>query len=265
MRAPDIDNIIIVEDESELPYSAHREGRLILVLLAISLAAILFISLDDIFGAVGLKPIYYWFGFIVGGAFLLAWLVLFIQYRIAPAWILTPGCLIAVVLCACLTLSVGNPFFILVFGGWVALTVSFCIPMPLVAAVLALMIWFTFMHVRDGTHKPGYGLTTFALPLFMAVYIIGLGARLDRSEFHAHASLSASSRHYFLYEYWGWLGDDDTLVLYECNPFAFNCNPVYELADEFAGQKIALRQSSDQKGVEIWIDGVHHHTHEAGD
>jgi hypothetical protein len=195
------------------------------------LLVMLFYSADRVLGAVGLRAFYtpVGMGF---GMLCLFWLVLVIRHQKMSSkskltYALTVLCLIGgAVLVGTLT----HLIYLLVVVGWFTGIVTGALFIPayaiaiVIAGILVTQIILTLGN-RQSLIRKGISL---ALLLYMAGFSIGFASLPPYAESTIDEKRVQDNHQYFLYIWYGWLGDPDTLELYECNAFGIFCGVVYE-------------------------------------
>lgn len=236
------------------------DSALSLALLLFSTPVVLFYQADYLIGAIGLRVSYFISGLILAFFFLVTAISLFALYKVIPTW-----------------LAIGLNCFLLVglaamnvrwlFLGWFAAVLIALIPPVLIVvifcAALATWIWANFRASPPNVQVMRY--IAVSCSTLMAIYVLGVGSLPEHAEFDSHGSVSLNNRHYFLHLYWGWLGDPDTLILYECNQFGLLCAEVYSTSDSYRDKQIELVPEVDANTLVIRIKGTPHYVYRPTD
>lgn len=226
------------------------------------LLILLFFDADELFGAVDLRAFYSIGSVVVSVILILGLLALIAHWRIIPNTIaIAFGVLI---LLGCLTLNAG-----IVLVGWVAYAIVRdtglfpCSILFAIAFTIAIAAWL-WGKFTGYTFNPGFvQFMLMAILLIAPIYLLGIGFSPQNSEFDSADSVNLNNHHYYLYRYWGWLGDPDTLELYECNQFALACKSVYRApAAYYQDKNVVLIPDVTTNSLAIQVDNTTIYTYE---
>lgn len=231
--------------------TVHRFVNPIIVLGL--LTTVIIFGLETLVGAVGLRAIYRGLGTAVG----LMSLVLIpfaIRYERMTSVEQRRYLIITVIIGLIAATPISIP---LVVVGWFtgvgtgALFIPVEIMIAVFTGVLTLIILFTLHE-----HKLVARVLTVIALLYSAGYFIGMGAKIAYSEAEIPRRLVHNGKQYFLYLHWGWLGDPDTLLLYECNAIGTNCELTYRAPSGYYRERdLSLVVDQQTDAVEVSVDG----------
>ncbi len=202
-------------------------NRFVYAIIAFCLLIAVFIfALDPLVNAVGLRAIYRPFGMAVGVvSFVL--IPFAIRYeRMRPVVRLTY--LVVTLFVGILAATPLSLFLILV--GWFTSLATGAIFIPANIIMIgfgAVMVTIIVLSLFYPKTKSTLKFIMVLLLLYSSGYFIGIAATPAYAEAEMPDQLVYNEHQYFLYLHWGWLGDPDTLLLYECNSWGIYCDVIY--------------------------------------
>lgn len=241
----------------------HRESRIYLFIIAISTAIALFYQVDTLIGAVGVRTFYGILGLVLAPIFLLLALGLLTWYKAIPIWL-------SVSLGTLLLFGIAMLNAALVVVGWEIGLLFLYIPPQIVFLGLGVTfaLWVGMTKRFSMANLTLLRTSLIVTILFMAAYVLGLGSMPKNSEFDRRGNVSFKDKHYFLDVYWGWLGDPDWLILYECNQYGLFCNEVYRTSydcwecPDFRKARVELIPEIGKNNLIISVDGSPFYTYQ---
>ncbi|WP_162909459.1 hypothetical protein [Aggregatilinea lenta] len=192
--------------------------------LVVALLIVLFFRADELIGTVWLRQYYYWTSLLLTlmmpGIALIWWLR---RLNSDIAWgLFCVAAFIGVVLNTNLLIP-----FVLV--GWMCGIVMACLRADLI--LVGLIVLYPLIALwRKHQGRSDYALNPLVLTILVITWVVvlGIGFTPHNAEAEFPGALKAGQHRYYLHLYWGWLGDPDTLILYECNRFGLGCSAAYE-------------------------------------
>jgi hypothetical protein len=227
------------------------------VVIAGAILLMLYMRADVLIGAVGLKATYFFLGIAIFwgmGLVILALLVVWKNLSIAVA--------VGVGTVVSLLSILVNIKVILV--GWIIGIVVYSLPtlFPLVIAGFSILMWLGTRFQPSLFSRGLLQMAVVGLLVFTAMFCLGIGVLPRNAEFDFRGNLNLRGHHYFLAQYDGWLGDPDTLVLYECNSIGILCNEVYKSTPGGWNRAFVGLVTDEQDGtVTITVDLQDLYTH----
>jgi hypothetical protein len=230
-------------------------SRFIYVLMAVALfIVVLLFSLDPLLGAVGLRAIYRPLGVTVG----IMSLVL-IPFAIRYERMTSNERLTYLIITAIIGIVAATPISVpLSIVGWFTglITGAFFIPVVIVAVVFGVVLVVVTLSSLRETKSTAKVLTVLLL-LYSAGYFIGIGAKPIYAESEMPDRLIYNNHQYFLYLGWGWLGDPDTLLLYECNTIGLYCEVIYKApTGNYRDKAVSIAIDETAQTVSVHINGA---------
>ncbi len=233
--------------QSQQLRSMRYDSVFSLLLIASAMGSVLLVQADTLIGAVGLRFFYTGLGIVMPICFLFASLSLLAWYKDIPIW-LAFG--LGLVLC-------GGIVILNLLLAWIVASVVAIIPVGFILLGLG-MVWVVWVWANfrfTPTKRKIMRIVSAALALFTAFYIFGIAFLPGHSELNFRGSKAFNNRYYYLIIYWGWLGDPDNLILYECNQFALNCAKVYTTSGEYRATNVELVPEPDNNNLLVRVDG----------
>lgn len=238
-----------------------NSGRWLPVVVTFGLLpAYLFLSLDSLVGAVGLRAWYTPFGVAMGMTVLSLIPFAALYGRFSPAgriaYLLVAFLSVGIVAILLFTTRLWEAAVLL---GWFTgiLSGAFLVraPVLLIVTGLAFVLQFVFYRFKPRTtHRLAKRLMAASL-IYGAVYYSGVAAWPPYAEAEISAHMVHANRQYFLYLWYGWLGDPDYLALYECNDLGYACQVMYEAPPgHYRGSQLALVVDEQTQQVSVQID-----------
>lgn len=217
------------------------------------LATVVIFSLDPLIGAVGLRAIYRGLGLSIGVMSLVL-----IPFAIRYERMTSIEQIRYLIITAIIGIVAATPIsYPLVFVGWFTGvgTGALFIPIEAIIAVFAVVLVVVTLFTLN-ERKLVTRVLTILLLLYSAGYFIGMGAKIAYSEAEMPSRLVYNNHQYFLYLHWGWLGDPDALMLYECNAIGIHCELTYRAPSGYYRERdLSLVVDQQTNAVDVSIDG----------
>lgn len=204
-----------------IPSCYNQNHALLYMIFAFGLVT--FFKLDEFIGMAGLRPLVFF------GGIASIYLIVSVNFFLFRQWKVMNEVLIILfwlTFNALMIFAVVTTLILLV--GWMMIVVWMAIPawlFPLILSVLILMK-ITLEKKSIALPRPIIIVAIVFTTGLCSTYLLGNSA-LD-AEFNRLESVNTDNAHYFLDVEWGWLGDPDMLILYDCNSFALACEKIYQ-------------------------------------
>lgn len=230
--------------------------RFIYAIIAFGLVlAVLIFALDPLVNAVGLRTIYHPFGSAVGVISLVL-----IPFVILYERIIVKGRLIYLIVLIVIGIIAATPLrYLLIIVGWFtglitgAMFISASIIMVVFGVVFVIIFLLSIWYTKT---KSMIQAIIILLLIYSGGYFIGIAATPAYAEAEMSDRLVYNNHQYFLYLHWGWLGDPDTLLLYECNAIGINCELTYRAPSGYYRERdLSLVVNQQTNAVEVSVDG----------
>jgi hypothetical protein len=240
------------------PIAKTGMRRLYAFIIILCALAMMFFSADIALGAIGLKSTY-----TIGGNIMAGVGVLLFILTLKSNWSQGLGMwfLIGAAIFLLITLLISQGA-ILIFVGWIVAIpisiLSYYLPLQpimfwggmLFIVLIVICLWWKKLDAPV--------LRTIArLMLFCAAfYLMGIAWQPANAEFRFRGQLTHAGNVYWLYVKTGWLGDPDTLILYECNSLGFGCTPAFVAPqDYYQSEELVLQVDAPDSSVAIYMNG----------
>ncbi len=236
---------------------APSNDRFLYVFISLGLvAALLFFSADKLLGAVGLRAWYNPVGVLAATASLLMIPLVLFYRRFSRQ-----GRYIYLIITALLMLgALALRLYLIIVGWFTAIaTGAICIPASTIAIVFTILLAIQSILSYRGTKaaKSNARLLIITACFYSAGYFFGIAALPPYAEAEISDRKTYNDHQYFLYLWYGWLGDPDFLALYECNPLGLFCEITYEApTGSYGGGQLAIEMDPETQVVGVQIDDL---------
>ncbi|HEX2905297.1 MAG TPA: hypothetical protein VHO69_00445, partial [Phototrophicaceae bacterium] len=151
--------------------------------------------------------------------------------------------------------ALGMRLYLIIVGWFTGIvTGALWIPIPIIVIVFMILLVIQLILAYRGTKNARLAARFLIITIcFYSVgYFFGIAALPRYAEAEISDRMSYDNHQYFLYLWFGWLGDPDYLALYECNQVGLFCKVTYQAPTGYYGS----RQLSIEIDPQTQIVGV---------
>jgi hypothetical protein len=239
-------------NSSAIPASTNDRFLYVFIVFGLVIA-LLFFSAENVLGAVGLRAWYNPIGVVAATASLFS-----IPFALFYRRFSRQGHYIYLTLTALLMLAAFGLRLYLIVVGWFTgiATGVLWIPASVIAIAFTILLVIQFILSYLGTKaaKLIARLLIVAAWLYSVGYFFGFAALPPYAEAEISDQMTYNDHQYFLYLWYGWLGDPDYLALYECNQIGLSCKVTYQAPTGYYRNRqlsIEIDPQTEMVGVQV--------------